>query len=376
MQEPHGGALVNRFYPKEIDLEDANVINVNQEIADDIENIAHGVFSPLEGFMCYNDLESVMDRMRLENDIPWTIPIILDVNQKTIEGLREGDTTFLVHGKSSLLASIEIEEIFSVDRKRLAEKIFGTKDPSHPGVKMVLGLNDRFVGGKITLFREAKREFGKLLLWPKETRSLFKERGWKEIVAFQTRNPPHMGHEYVQKVALTLMDGLFINPIIGRKRKGDFRNEVVLASYEALIKNYYPKERVILSILCTSMKYAGPREAVHHAIMRKNFGCTHFIVGRDHAGVGNFYKPYDAHEIFANFPDLGITPIFFKSFFYCRKCGGVVNEKVCPHGEEDRINFSGTEIRSMLKQGKIPPPEVMRPEVAQAILKFSNPFIE
>jgi len=151
---------------------------------------------------------------------------------------------------------------------------------------------------------------------------------------------------------------------------------VVLASYEALIKNYYPKERVILSILCTSMKYAGPREAVHHAIMRKNFGCTHFIVGRDHAGIGNFYKPYDAHEIFANFPDLGITPIFFRSFFYCKKCRGVVNEKVCPHGEKDRINFSGTEIRNMLKQGKVPPPEVMRPEVAQAILKFSNPFIE
>ncbi|HDO19793.1 MAG TPA: sulfate adenylyltransferase [Thermoplasmatales archaeon] len=377
MPKPHGGRLVDRCnLKKDIDTENSIVITIDRDRAEDVENIAHGVFSPLEGFFCYNDLESVMENMRLENDTPWTIPILLDLDKQMLKGVKEGDVIFLKNPESNLIAEMEIEEIYATDKKRLAKRIYGTNDTSHPGVNMTYNMSDLLVGGKITLLREGKKQFEKYALKPKETRILFKEKGWREIVAFQTRNPPHVGHEYVQKSALTFVDGLFINPLIGRKKKGDFKDEVILAAYEALLRHYYLKNRAVLAILCTSMKYAGPREAIHHAIMRKNFGCTHFIVGRDHAGVGNFYEPYAAHEIFNEFPDLGITPLFFRSFFYCKKCGSVVNEKICPHGKEEHVNFSGTKIREMLKEGKIPPSDMMRPEVAGAILSFDNPFIE
>jgi len=376
MPKPHGGRLVDRCRLREdVDIEDAIALKVNRDRSEDVENIAHGVFSPLEGFLCYNDLENVLENMRLDDDTPWTIPIILDVNKDELKGAKEGDTIFLI-ADNGMVAEMEIEEIYGIDKERLAEKVYGTKDPSHPGVSMTYDMKDLFIGGRITLLKEGKKVFEDYVLWPKETRTLFREKGWKDVVAFQTRNPPHVGHEYVQKAALTFVDGLFINPLIGRKKKGDFRDEVILKAYDSLIRNYYPKNRVVMSILCTSMKYAGPREAIHHAIMRKNFGCTHFIVGRDHAGVGNFYDPYAAHRIFDEFPDLEIIPLFFRSFFYCKRCGGVVNEKICPHGKEDHINFSGTKIRQMLREGKIPPAQMMRREVAETILSFDNPFVE
>lgn len=376
MPKPHGGRLVDRCRLREdVDIEDAIALKVNRDRSEDVENIAHGVFSPLEGFLCYNDLENVLENMRLDDDTPWTIPIILDVNKDELKGAKEGDTIFLI-ADNGMVAEMEIEEIYGIDKERLAEKVYGTKDPSHPGVSMTYDMKDLFIGGRITLLKEGKKVFEDYVLWPKETRTLFREKRWKDVVAFQTRNPPHVGHEYVQKAALTFVDGLFINPLIGRKKKGDFRDEVILKAYDSLIRNYYPKNRVVMSILCTSMKYAGPREAIHHAIMRKNFGCTHFIVGRDHAGVGNFYDPYAAHRIFDEFPDLEIIPLFFRSFFYCKRCGGVVNEKICPHGKEDHINFSGTKIRQMLREGKIPPAQMMRREVAETILSFDNPFVE
>ena len=376
MPKPHGGRLVDRCRLREdVDIEDAIALKVNRDRSEDVENIAHGVFSPLEGFLCYNDLENVLENMRLDDDTPWTIPIILDVNKDELKGAKEGDTIFLI-ADNGMVAEMEIEEIYGIDKERLAEKVYGTKDPSHPGVSMTYDMKDLFIGGRITLLKEGKKVFEDYVLWPKETRTLFREKRWRDVVAFQTRNPPHVGHEYVQKVALTFVDGLFINPLIGRKKKGDFRDEVILKAYDSLIRNYYPKNRVVMSILCTSMKYAGPREAIHHAIMRKNFGCTHFIVGRDHAGVGNFYDPYAAHRIFDEFPDLEIIPLFFRSFFYCKRCGGVVNEKICPHGKEDHINFSGTKIRQMLREGKIPPAQMMRREVAETILSFDNPFVE
>ena len=237
-------------------------------------------------------------------------------------------------------------------------------------------MKDHFIGGNIILINKEKRNFDDYNLTPKETRILFEEKGWKEIVAFQTRNPPHLGHEYVQKTALTFVDGIFINPIIGKKKPGDFKDEVILKSYETLMEKYYLKKRSVMSILRTSMKYAGPREAIHHAIMRKNFGCTHFIVGRDHAGVGNYYGPYDAHEIFKEFPDLGITPVFFRSFSRCTKCGSVVNDKICPHDQKYHINFSGKKIRALLKEGKVPSEDMMRKEVAETILQFDKPFVE
>ncbi|MCD6467946.1 MAG: sulfate adenylyltransferase [Thermoplasmata archaeon] len=323
-----------------------------------------------------NDLDSVMENMRLEDNTPWTIPILLDVNKEAIKGVEEGDAVFLQNKEKGVVAEMNVEEIYTMDKKKLAEVVYGTTDASHPGVANTYKMKDTLLGGNITLLAVGDHPFDGYMLWPKETRELFSKKGWKEIVAFQTRNPPHIGHEYVQKTALTFVDGLFINPLIGRKKQGDFKDEVILASYEELLKYYYPPERVMMSILRTSMKYAGPREAVHHAIMRKNFGCTHFIVGRDHAGVGDFYSPYAAHEIFSQFPDLGIKPLFFRSFFYCRRCGGVVNEKICPHSEEERINFSGTRIRQLFRQGKTPPPEMMRKEVAEAILSFSHPFLE
>lgn len=373
MSKPHGGKLINRYLEKTTEAEEIPNIKINTNLSEDILNIANGVFSPLEGFLGYNDLNNIIKEKRLENDTPWTIPILLDFNGKDI---KEGDTILLKNDETGVKAILEIEEFYTYDKKGIAKEVYRTLDTKHPGVTNTLNMKDKFVGGKISLLEHKKREFDEYNLTPRETRILFKEKGWNEIVAFQTRNPPHIGHEYVQKTALTFVDGLFINPIIGKKKPGDFRDEVILSSYEALIKYYYLKERAVMSILRTSMKYAGPREAIHHAIMRKNFGCTHFIVGRDHAGVGNYYGPYDAHDIFSEFPDLGIIPVFFRSFSRCTKCGSVVNDKICPHDQKYHINFSGKKIREILNNGKIPPEDMMRKEVAEEILKFKEPFVK
>ena len=301
---------------------------------------------------------------------------MLDFDKQDIKEIKEGDTVLLTNRENGVLALLDVDEIYTYNKKTLAQAIYRTKDTSHPGVANIFAMKQLLLGGKITLIESRTREFDEYNLSPKETRFLFKEKGWREIVAFQTRNPPHIGHEYIQKTALTFVDGIFINPIIGKKKKGDFRDDVILASYETLIKHYYLKKRAVMSILRTSMKYAGPREAIHHAIMRKNFGCTHFVVGRDHAGVGNYYGPYDAHDIFSEFPDLGIIPVFFRSFSRCTKCNSVVNDKICPHDQKYHINFSGKKIRELLTNGKIPSEDMMRKEVAETILKFDKPFVE
>ena len=374
MVRPHGNVLINRVIKdKSTETDDFPIFEIDKNLSEDIINIATGVFSPLKGFLCYNDLENVVRNKRLTNDIPWTIPILFDLDEKNI---KEGDSILLENKEIGLRALLDIEDIYTYDKKTLVEEIYRTSDVNHPGVSNTLNMKDKFLGGNITLLNSEKRELDEYQLTPQETRVLFKEKGWREIVAFQTRNPPHIGHEYVQKTALTFVDGIFINPIIGKKKTGDFKDEVILESYKTLIKHYYLKERAVMSILRTSMKYAGPREAIHHAIMRKNYGCTHFIVGRDHAGVGNYYGPYDAHDIFKEFPDLGIIPVFFRSFSLCKKCGSVVNDKICPHDQKDHINFSGKQIRQLLNEGKIPPEEMMRKEVAETILKFKNPFVE
>jgi len=377
MPKPHGGKLINRTIKKEqSDLKDITEIEINTNLAEDILNISKGVFSPLKGFLGYNDLQNVVEDKRLSNDTPWTIPILLDVDKNQINGLKEGDTILLSNKESGIKALIDISEIFSYDKKKLAKQVYRTEENVHPGVANIYNMKENLLGGRISLLESKTRQYDEYNLSPEETRVLFKEKGWREIVAFQTRNPPHIGHEYVQKTALTFVDGLFINPIIGKKKVGDFKDEVILSSYNALIENYYLKNRAVMSILRTSMKYAGPREAIHHAIMRKNFGCTHFIVGRDHAGVGNYYGPYDAHNIFQEFPDLGIIPIFFRSFSRCTKCGTVVNDKICPHDQKYHINFSGKKIREILRNGKVPPEDMMRKEVAENILKFDKPFVE
>ena len=377
MPKPHGGKLINRSIKKELsETADLPKLEININLSEDIINISNGVFSPLEGFLHNNDLENILNEKRLTDDTPWTIPVLLDFNKQDINEVKEGDTILLTNKENGVLALLDIDEIFTYDKKTLAQTVYGTQDTTHPGVANVYNMKQLLLGGKITLLDSSTRKFDEYNLSPKETRILFKEKGWKEIVAFQTRNPPHIGHEYVQKTALTFVDGILINPIIGKKKSGDFRDEVILSSYETLIKHYYLKKRAVMSILRTSMKYAGPREAIHHAIMRKNFGCTHFIVGRDHAGVGNYYGPYDAHDIFSEFPDLGIIPVFFRSFSRCTKCDSVVNDKICPHDQKYHINFSGKKIRELLRNGEIPSEDMMRKEVAETILKFDKPFVE
>jgi sulfate adenylyltransferase len=377
MIQPHGGKLIDRnIKNKTPEINGLKKFEINTNSAEDVLNIANGVFSPLEGFLCKNDLENVLKEKRLENDIPWTIPILIDFDKRDIKDINEGDKILLTNNETGLKATLDVEEFYTYDKKALAKTVYQTNDINHPGVANTNNMKEKLIGGKIILLESKTREFDKYNLSPKETRFLFEEKKWREIVAFQTRNPPHIGHEYVQKTALTFVDGILINPIIGKKKIGDFRDDVILASYETLMQHYYLKERAVMSILRTSMKYAGPREAIHHAIMRKNFGCTHFIVGRDHAGVGNYYGPYDAHKIFEEFPDLGIIPLFFRSFSRCTKCGSVVNDKICPHDQKFQINFSGKKIRELLQNGQIPPEDMMRKEVSETILKFKKPFVE
>ncbi|MHA1594168.1 MAG: sulfate adenylyltransferase [Candidatus Baldrarchaeia archaeon] len=381
ISRPHGGRLVNRVLAskrRERILEEVDEferLNIDQGRAFDAENIAYGVYSPLEGFMLEEEFLSVLDDMRLPNDLPWTIPIVLDIDEKTAARIEPGDDVMLYY-EDIPVAVLHVEEIYVYDKERFARCVFKTTDLAHPGVAKVFSMGKYLIGGRVDLINDPPNPFERYTLRPVETRVLFRERGWKTVVGFQTRNVPHLGHEYLQKSALVFVDGLFINPVIGRKKRGDFRDDVILSAYEVLLRNYYPRESAVLSIVRYEMRYAGPREAIHHAIMRKNFGCTHFIVGRDHAGVGNYYGPYEAQEIFKEFPDLGITPLFFREFFYCRKCGAIVNERVCPHDESFRLRFSGTKIREMIRSGKTPPPEFMRPEVAEAIFQFENPFVE
>jgi sulfate adenylyltransferase len=380
MIQPHGGKLVDRVLrgsQKEEVLERAKTlpkIVLDAESVSDVENIANGVYSPLEGFLGKADFRNVLNQMRLANDLPWTVPIVLDVSREEAAKFKVGGGILLVNEGGRPVAVLTLEEVYDYDREEMAEKVFQTLDRAHPGVAKVMAMKDILLAGKIDLIQESPTPFDRYKLSPKETRILFKEKGWRTVVGFQTRNTPHNGHEYVQKAALTFTDGIFINPVIGKKKKGDFKDEVILASYEELIRHYYLKERAVMAILQMEMRYAGPREAIHHAVIRKNFGCTHIIIGRDHAGVGSYYGPYAAQDIFEEFPDLGIAPLFFRAFYFCKKCRSVVNEKICPHPPADQIQYSGTKIRDMLVKGEIPPPELMRPEVAKIIMAFKEPF--
>ncbi len=382
MALPHGGRLIDRFLRGERgrraseEAEELPKVRVSRELVKDLENIASGAFSPLEGPLLREDYLSVLEEGRLSNRLPWTYPIVLDVSEEEAREIDEGDDVAVTDIQGRPFAILHLEEKYRLDRKIHAKRVYRTLDPRHPGVAKTWEMKPVLLGGEIDLFRESESRFAVYRLKPKETRVLFKEKGWRTVAGFQTRNAPHLGHEYVQKTALSFVDGLLIHPLIGRKKPGDFRDEVILEAYEALIRGYYLRDTAVLAVLEMEMRYAGPREAVFHAIVRKNFGCTHFIVGRDHAGVGNFYKPYEAQEIFDEYPDLGITPLFFRSFFYCRKCGGVTNEKVCPHGEADHVRFSGTRIREMLMRGERPPREMMRPEVVDVVLKSEKPFVE
>ncbi len=380
VSKPHGGKIVDRVLKdgrRENLLEEAKdmpSVEIGDGLAADVANIAHGVYSPLEGFMTRDEYLKVLEEMRLPDDTPWTMPIVLDISPDQLREVEEGEDVVLVHGGKPI-AVMRLEEVYGWDRERHVELVYKTKDPAHPGVAKTMEKGALLAGGPIDLLSDPSEPHEDVRLWPMETRVLFEARGWRTVAGFQTRNIPHLGHEHVQKAALTFTDGLFINPLVGWKKKGDFRDEVIISAYRELVANYYPRDSVVLSVLRMEMRYAGPREAIHHAIVRKNFGCTHFIVGRDHAGVGNYYGPYEAWEIFSEFPDLGIVPLFFREAFYCGKCGGVVNERICPHGDEYRVKISGTEIRRAIASGRRPPENVVRPEVTAAILSFPDPFI-
>jgi len=383
MVNPHGGKLIDRSLSGK-KLEDAlesaakmKSVTIDRMTATDTKNIAHGRYSPLEGFIGKDDLVSVLENMRLKSGIVWTIPILLDVSETEAENLKEGEDICLKTEDGKPIAILHLTEKYSYPKDKIARAVFGTDDLNHPGVKSTMEMKDVFLAGTIDLLDTSREPFPKYNLYPSETREVFEKNGWKTVAGFQTRNAPHLGHENMQKVVLSLVDGLLIHPVIGKKKKGDFRDEVILRCYDVLLENYFPKDRVLLSILPMEMRYAGPREAIHHAIIRKNHGCTHLIVGRDHAGVGNYYHPEAAIEIFDKFDDLEIKPITIRGdFFHCKKCNRLESERTCPHPDEMKIKFSGTIIRKLLLEGGTPPPEMIRPEVFEAQKEFENPFVE
>lgn len=372
--QPHGGKLVNRTSNKI--FSDLVSISVNADLANDIENIADGIFSPLEGFLLQQDFEQVVSKGRLSNGIPWTIPIVLDVDKQTGNKIKNSDV-FLKNPEGRNFAVLHVEDVYSFDKTKTAKGVYGTTDPKHPGVAKTMSMQDVLVGGKIDYVkRPPELEIRKYRKAPKETREIFEKAGWKTIVAFQTRNVPHVAHEMLQKESLNTHDGLFVNPLIGKKKPGDFTDEVIVGAYETLIKNYYPQNRCFLATLHTEMRYAGPKEAIHHAIMRKNFGCTHIIIGRDHAGVGTFYDPFAAQKIFDQYADLGIEPVFYPAFFYCKKCLSFASERNCPHGPEFQEQLSGTKLRTMILEKQMPSEYMIRPEVSKIIMSWNKPFVD
>lgn len=370
---PHGGKLINKFIER--NYEDLETFEVSSDTRNDAENIATGVFSPLEGFMIEDDFLTVLKDGRLSNSIPWTIPIVLDKEKEIAMQMKDLRDVVLCSGNEKF-GILHVEDIYRYNKENVANAVYRTTDVNHPAVNRLFQMKEFLVGGGLEVFRMiGNDEMQKFRLHPSETRSEITKRGWKTVVGFQTRNVPHVAHEMLQKAALNIYDGLFINPLIGKKKRGDFTDSLIINTYESLIMNYFPKNRVLFSTIHTTMRYAGPREAIHHAIMRKNFGCTHFIVGRDHAGVGNYYPPFAAQEIFNEYPDLDIKPVTFPSFYFCKKCLSYANEKICPHGVESKEELSGTMIRKLVNSGKVPEKHMMRPEVSDLILKSQKPFV-
>lgn len=369
----HGGRLINRIAGKnerEILLRKANElpkIELSRREVCDLELIANGAYSPLEGFIGRSDFINILENKRLTNGLAWTIPVTLAVTRK--DSKRLSDQAALTFN-NNIVAIIEISEIFEHDREDEALKIYKTTDRTHPGVQYTLQRGNSFVAGKITLLNKPiHNEFLEHTFEPEQIRAIVSEKGWRTIVAFQTRNPIHRAHEYLLKTALESHDGLLIHPLVGETKSDDIPAEIRLSAYKALVEGYFPSERVLLSALPASMRYAGPREAIHHAIIRQNYGATHFIVGRDHAGVGNFYGPYDAQKIFHEFSktELQISPLFFENAFYCKRCENIATEKTCPHSSLHRLNLSGTQARNILaERGKLPR-EFTRPEIAEIL---------
>lgn len=370
---PHGGTLIDRTIPSPgqrlASAADLPSIEIGAHTLADLECIATGVYSPLEGFMGREDHESVVTTMRLTNGLAWPIPITLQTTSEASDGLNPKDEIAL-RWNGEVLAKMTLTDIYEPDQDHEVKEVFGTSDNEHPGVAAVRAGGNVYLGGPIELLRPIPHEdFREERLTPAETRALFTEKGWKRIAAFQTRNPIHRAHEYLLKVALEMSDGLLLHPLVGPTKKGDISSEVRMRTYEAVLEVAFPPERTVLSVYPAAMRYAGPREAILHAISRKNYGVTHFIVGRDHAGVGDYYGTYDAQEIFDEFDpaEIGIEPLCFEHAGYCKKMGELVSLKTSPYGKSEWVFLSGTKVREMLSRGELPPPEFTRPEVAEIL---------
>jgi sulfate adenylyltransferase len=375
---PHGGVLINRFVAEE---NKASVlahaatlpkITLNERQVSDLELIAIGAVSPLTGFMSQADYESVVCKMRLANGLPWAIPVTLAVTDEQASELTPGSEAALTDESGNLLAVLHVKDTYAYNKQVEAENVYRTTDEKHPGVAAVYAQPDKLVGGDVdVLALPPHTDFSEYYLTPAQTRAYFAEKGWRSVVGFQTRNPVHRAHEYLQKVALEMVDGLLLHPLVGQTKGDDIPADVRMKCYRVLLDNYYPLDRTLLSVNPAAMRYAGPREAIFHALIRKNYGCTHFIVGRDHAGVGTYYGTYDAQKIFDEFEpaEIGIIPLKFEHTFFCKKCNGMASSKTCPCPKENHVTLSGTAVREMLRNGTIPPVEFTRPEVAEVLIE-------
>jgi sulfate adenylyltransferase len=373
---PHGNRLINRELKgterKQLALAAGKFdrLSLNSRQTSDLLMIATGAYSPIEGFLGEADYLAVISTMRLANGVVWPIPITLAVSAAEANTLQEGRDVAL-YQEDQLIAVLHLTEKYTYDKQREAEAVYKTTDSAHPGVQTLYAQGDWLLGGRISLMNRPRDLF--FLQYrhdPSETRVQFEERGWRRVVAFQTRNPVHRAHEYIQKCALEMADGLLLHPLVGETKSDDVPAAVRIRSYEKILANYYPASRTILSLMPAAMRYAGPREAIFHALIRKNYGCSHFIVGRDHAGIGNYYGTYDAQHIFDEFDpqELGITPLFFEHTFYCRLCRAMASAKTCPHAQANHVTLSGTKVRELLSAGELPPVEFSRPEVARVLI--------
>ena len=376
---PHGGHLVNRVLRgdmRQAVLERAQnlfQLDLNPMNLSDLELIAHGAMSPLTGFMGQADYVSVLTEMRLQNRLVWTLPVTLPVDAATAVSISPHQEIALCENGRTL-AVMEISETFSYDKQHEAELIYKTTDTSHPGVARLYQQGDHYIAGEIwvvDLPQAASTQFPQFRHTPAQTRRMFARRGWRRVVGFQTRHPVHRAHEYIQKIALEIVDGLLLHPIVGETKEDDLPADLRIASYEAILPDYYPPNTILLGAFPGTMRYAGPREAIFHAVIRKNYGCTHFIVGRDHAGAGDYYGTYDAQRIFDHFSkeEIGIEILPFDFMFYCHKCGMIASSKTCPHDQENWVYLSGSQVRETLERGEMLPPEFTRPEVSKVLLE-------